>query len=329
MKSIFTIWLLTAVVGLGAGFDQPQAWTVSGNNIYRYSGSVYIPQIGIGASGNNSTADFAFPVTPFIITGSDSNNLVFQMDAYSGHNVWSCRRANGVFSSPSALKSGDEILGIGGRGYGATGYAVGANASITFSAEQDWTDTAHGANIQFSTTTNNSASQTVHAAIWGSGNFGNTADMGAGTLYPNQFGYASPIRVFTVLGAAGTTSRAVMELVAASGNVAAGNSIGQIDFSALSQSAIRVAQIYATLSGSTVGNLGGDLVFAVKGDNSTATARLTLPQDGGIKIPIISVVPGTPAAGSVTLFACTNGSAKVVCVAKFSDGSTNVFATQP
>lgn len=48
-----------------------------------------------------------------------------------------------------------------------------------------------------------------------------------------------------------------------------------------------------------------------------------------VTLSTLAAVPATPASGFVTLYACTNGSAKIVCVAKFSDGSTNVFATQP
>lgn len=54
--------------------------------------------------------------------------------------------------------------------------------------------------------------------------------------------------------------------------------------------------------------------------------RLT---EGGVNIPTQSTPPSAPSDGFVLIYAVTNGAGKIVVAAKFSDGSTNAFATQP
>lgn len=62
------------------------------------------------------------------------------------------RSARGTEASPTASQDGDELLFVGGRGYGATGFASLASSLITFNASENHTDSAKGGDIRFKTT---------------------------------------------------------------------------------------------------------------------------------------------------------------------------------
>ena len=104
---------------------------------------------------------------------NDSGNSTITLDAFSG-GVGGIigRRAQGTAASPSALASGNQLLAITGRGYGATGYSGAARASIIMLAEEAWTDTAQGTRITFQTTTNGTATAAERMRIDNAGNVG-------------------------------------------------------------------------------------------------------------------------------------------------------------
>lgn len=62
------------------------------------------------------------------------------------------RAARGTESSPSALKTNDEIVFFGGRGYGSTKFPALASSAIIAKAGEDWTDSKQGSYMVFETT---------------------------------------------------------------------------------------------------------------------------------------------------------------------------------
>jgi Chaperone of endosialidase len=82
------------------------------------------------------------------------------------------RRARGTPGAPTAVQSGDGLSGLFGEGYGATAFGSGFAGGMTVQAAQNWTDTAHGTQIAFSTTANNSTTSGTRMLIANSGMVG-------------------------------------------------------------------------------------------------------------------------------------------------------------
>ncbi len=61
------------------------------------------------------------------------------------------RAARGTPDVPTAVQTGDVLGGVAVRGYGATGFA-GGKGQVMFRAAENWTDTATGTYLQFTTT---------------------------------------------------------------------------------------------------------------------------------------------------------------------------------
>jgi hypothetical protein len=94
--------------------------------------------------------------TPIHIVGKEGDQNRLLSDTFGQATYFIGRRANGTGAAPSALRRGDGIFLFSAIGYGATKYAD-ARAQISTWASEDWTDTAQGAHIEFSTTPKNTA----------------------------------------------------------------------------------------------------------------------------------------------------------------------------
>jgi hypothetical protein len=75
-------------------------------------------------------------------------------------------------AAPTAVQTDDIIGQIQARGYGATGFAPTARASIRLIAGENWTDTAQGAYLSFLTTPNLSPTIIERMRITPAGNVG-------------------------------------------------------------------------------------------------------------------------------------------------------------
>ena len=82
------------------------------------------------------------------------------------------RRARGTPAAPTAVLNGDGLAGFYGEGYGTTAFGSGFAGGMTVQAAQNWTDTAHGTQINFSTTANGSTASGTRMVISNSGNVG-------------------------------------------------------------------------------------------------------------------------------------------------------------
>jgi hypothetical protein len=89
------------------------------------------------------------------------------------------RRARGAQVAPTALLGGNLIGLISGRGHDGTDFTV-TRASIAIAAAQNWTTTANGTNIRFSTTENGTTTNTERVRILDNG------DVGIGTITPTE-----------------------------------------------------------------------------------------------------------------------------------------------
>lgn len=91
------------------------------------------------------------------------NRLAMDVAASNCNITW--RRVNNTIASPSALAANDAIGQLVGIGYGATGYASSARASVVFFASQAWTDANQGTYVSIATTPNNSTTQATAVTV--------------------------------------------------------------------------------------------------------------------------------------------------------------------
>jgi len=82
------------------------------------------------------------------------------------------RRARGTAAAPTAVQSGDGLLFLVARGYGATGFSSSGRANISMYAAENWSDTAQGTYMAFKTTPTGTTNQTERMRITPSGNIG-------------------------------------------------------------------------------------------------------------------------------------------------------------
>jgi hypothetical protein len=94
----------------------------------------------------------------FRVGGANATINVVALDSFGANNTLAMRRSDGTAASPTALQQNDAIGGIFGFGYGATGYSSANRVAIQLFADQNWSDTAQGTAINFSTTTNGTTS---------------------------------------------------------------------------------------------------------------------------------------------------------------------------
>ena len=98
------------------------------------------------------------------------------------------RRGVGTAASPTAVGSNTNIGYIVGTGYDGTSWSD-AQAAITFLASQNWTSTAHGTNLLFSTTSDGSTTLTERMRITAAGNIVAGASAALATTATDGFLY--------------------------------------------------------------------------------------------------------------------------------------------
>lgn len=88
------------------------------------------------------------------------------------------RRSRGTPATQTPIQNADQLFSVEARGYDGAAYGTNADAAIRMMATQNWTPTAHGTRLLFSTTENGSTSLFARVAIDHDG------DVGIGTLTP-------------------------------------------------------------------------------------------------------------------------------------------------
>jgi hypothetical protein len=124
-----------------------------------------------GNIGIGTTAPSALLEVSNAVPGGPAN---MWMTSYTNaiNPYYMARRARGTPGAPTAVQAGDGLAGFYGEGYGTTGFGAGFAGGMTVQAAQNWTDTAHGTQINFSTTTNGSTAAGTRMVIAHSGMVG-------------------------------------------------------------------------------------------------------------------------------------------------------------
>jgi len=125
--------------------------------------------VGIGSTGL-STANLELSNA---LTGTAVTN--YAMSTYSNNAFGSeiiGRKAHGSAAAPTAVQNNDALLNLSATGYGTTGFAAASTAGISMRAAENWTDTAQGAVINFSTAATGTTTPVTRMTIGPNGNVG-------------------------------------------------------------------------------------------------------------------------------------------------------------
>jgi hypothetical protein len=122
--------------------------------------------IGIGTTAPSAPLEVSNAVS-----GGTAN---MWMTSYTNaiNPYYMARRSRGTPGAPSAVLAGDGLAGFYGEGYGATAFGPGFAGGVTVQAAQNWTDTAHGTALTFSTTPISSTTSATRMTLDASGNLG-------------------------------------------------------------------------------------------------------------------------------------------------------------
>jgi hypothetical protein len=129
-----------------------------------------------------------------------SANIVATTFSSANNPLFVGRRARGTGAAPTAIQSGDNLVGFAGEGYGATGFSS-VRGGIFMRTSETWTDTAQGTALVFDTTPSGTIAPLTRMAITNAGNVGigtlspsgllEVAQNGTATIYSTSYGGTS------------------------------------------------------------------------------------------------------------------------------------------
>jgi hypothetical protein len=150
--------------------------------------------IGIGTNFPSPTANLEVSNA---VSGSGTTNInVTTHSANAFGPVLIGRKARGTESAPTAVLNNDALLNLTAHGYGAAGFV--SSASISMRTSENWTPTAQGSIINFSTTANGTTVPNTRMTIGPNGNVGIGVFFAqAGLEVSNANGVAGAGEIFT------------------------------------------------------------------------------------------------------------------------------------
>ena len=125
--------------------------------------------VGVGATAPVSNLEVSNALSP---GGGTTATLTSYNTGFGSPSTLLARRARGTAAAPTALLASDILLELNTKGYGTTGFGPSGVALISMGTSQNWTDTAQGTQISFSTTPNGSTTPGTRMVISNSGNVG-------------------------------------------------------------------------------------------------------------------------------------------------------------
>jgi hypothetical protein len=102
----------------------------------------------------------------------DTSVLRVLFDAAGSSSQICFRRCNNTMASPQVLSINQQIGSIAAFGFGATVYTSTSRSSISFNTSENWSDTAQGSNIIFSTTLNTTVTPAEKMRLQNDGKLG-------------------------------------------------------------------------------------------------------------------------------------------------------------
>lgn len=127
----------------------------------------------------------ATPLAPLQVSGG--NPQIYVTATGGGFAQFIGESANGSPESPTAVTSGQDLAWFGAHGHDGSGYSA-TRAAMIMRTSQAWSDTAHGTEVLFATTANNTTARAERMRITQDGRVG--------------IGTSSPDALLTVNGTA-------------------------------------------------------------------------------------------------------------------------------
>src|SRR6185436_5637227 len=124
-----------------------------------------------GNIGIGTTSPSALLEVSNAVPGGPANMWMTSYTNFVGP-YYMARRSRGTVLARTAAQSGDGLSGLYGMGYGATQCGPAFTGGITIQAAQNFSDTAQGTAITFSTTAINANTPTTRMTLDASGNLG-------------------------------------------------------------------------------------------------------------------------------------------------------------
>jgi hypothetical protein len=124
--------------------------------------------IGTTAPSPSSNLDVSNAISG---SGNTSVNVTTYTATAFGPGI-NGKKARGTEAAPTSILNNDLLLNLNGTGYGATGFGNVSAANIQMRATENWTDTAQGTAINFSTTANGTNISNPRMTINQNGNVG-------------------------------------------------------------------------------------------------------------------------------------------------------------
>jgi hypothetical protein len=114
---------------------------------------------------------YAFSNTLLRVVSKPNTTARAALEAYGAnvYGVYTARVGRGTIASPTATKDGDVIVRLSGQGFGTTKFGAAADGRIDVAAAEDFTDTAHGTQIDFWTTAIGTNTSAISASITSTG----------------------------------------------------------------------------------------------------------------------------------------------------------------
>lgn len=239
------------------------------------------------------------------IVGTDATIARTEIDAFAGVPVFTARRADGTIASPTAVLSADEVGSFNVRPYDGTTYGVATRVSSF--ATENWSATAHGSRIVFSTVPNTTLTLTDAFVIGNDGALTGTS-AAASALAVGRLGATTP--AFVVDASTATSITGIKIKSAGTGSGVAISAVGEASNGNLT--------IDAQGSGTTTINATatGNIVL------SRATTGISFSSTGGLTAYSATA---TPAAASAVA-ALTMGSAAITIT--WGTGTPSIAAPQ-
>ena len=113
-----------------------------------------ITRMTIGSNGNVGIGVFGAQANLEVsnANGASGAGTIFATTfTNAGTSLFVGRRARGTGIAPTAVLSGDNLVGFLAQGYGTTGFS-GTRGGMFVQAAENWTDTAQGTRLHFNTT---------------------------------------------------------------------------------------------------------------------------------------------------------------------------------
>lgn len=143
----------------------------------------------------------------FQVGGVSGGNARLEFDAFGGLGLFTCTRADGTATSPTAVQAGDEICALSAWAYdGVTPGTYAVGSAINIYAAETWSSGHHGTYLNFEVVPIGNTASVVAAQIENNGGFtvgGSSVghSQGAGTIRVDTGYYVGANQILNVFSA--------------------------------------------------------------------------------------------------------------------------------